>query len=72
MKPRVFLAQRQGFDRFTSPQRSFMKLCRSRRARASRWRKFSRLTLSSSAPDGISHFEGAANGRDLNISSDEL
>src|SRR6266705_2730109 len=23
MEPRVFLAQRQGFDRFTSPQRSF-------------------------------------------------
>ena len=34
----------------TSPHLSFMKLCRSRRARARRWRKLSRLISSSSAP----------------------
>jgi hypothetical protein len=33
---RVFLAHRQGLARFTSPHLSFMKLRRSRRARASR------------------------------------
>src|SRR2546428_10346087 len=50
MKPRVFFSQRQGLAGSTSPHLSFMKLCRSRRARARRWRKLSRLISSSSAP----------------------
>src|SRR3989441_12418877 len=50
MNPRVFFAHRQGLARFTSPHLSFMKLCRSRRARASRCLKFSRLISRSSAP----------------------
>ena len=50
MKTCVFFAQRQGLDGFTSPHLSFMKLCKSRRARDRRCRKMSRLIASSSAP----------------------
>src|SRR5882724_11574576 len=49
MKPRVFLAHRQGFAWFTSPHLSFMKLRKSRRARARRCRKLSGVISNTSA-----------------------
>src|SRR5258706_15852801 len=49
MKPRVFLAHRQGFAWFTSPHLPFIKLRRSRRARARRCRKLSGVISNTSA-----------------------
>src|SRR6201998_987965 len=49
MKPRVFLAHRQGFAWFTSPHLSFIKLRKSRRAGARRCRKLSGVISNASA-----------------------
>src|SRR6266446_4830322 len=56
IKPRVFLAHRQGFAWFTSPHLSFMKLRRSRRARARRWRKLLGV-ISKSCGNGVAYTE---------------
>ena len=50
MKPRVFFGQRQGLFLFTRPHWLFMKLWRSRRARARHWRKLSAVISRTSPP----------------------
>ena len=49
-EPRVFLGQRQGLSWFTRPHWPFIKLWRSRRARARDWRKLSALISKTSPP----------------------
>lgn len=60
MNPRVFFAHRQGFAELTRPHLSFMKLCKSRRARLSRWRKFSGLISQELRPDGVTNVQNLA------------
>ena len=47
---RVLFGHRQGLFLFTRPHWWFMKLCRSRRARARHWRKLSAVISRTSAP----------------------